>query len=65
MTFVDRDSVLVDATSRVRNRLLAGGFKPERRWFFEFLIPLVLSSACQLYVVRGIAWMTDFENRGR
>jgi hypothetical protein len=42
MTFVDRDSVLVDATSRVRNRLLAGGFKPERRWFFEFLIPLVL-----------------------
>jgi hypothetical protein len=43
--FFDRDTVLVDATSRVRNCLLAGGFKPERRWFFEFLILWSLNSA--------------------
>jgi hypothetical protein len=39
---VDEGVVFVSATSQVRNYLLAGGFKPERRWFFEFLIPLVL-----------------------
>jgi hypothetical protein len=44
-SFFDRGTVFVDVTSRVRNHLLAGGFKLERRWFFEFLIPLVLSSA--------------------
>jgi hypothetical protein len=43
--FFDMDIVLVGATSQVRDYLLAGGFKLERRWFFEFLIPLVLSSA--------------------
>jgi hypothetical protein len=43
--FFDIDIVLVGVTSRVRNCLLAGGFKPERRWFFEFLILWSLSSA--------------------
>jgi hypothetical protein len=42
-TFIDGDTVLVDATSQVRNCLLAGGFKSERRWFFEFLILWSLS----------------------
>jgi hypothetical protein len=42
--FFDIDIVLVVATFRVRNYLLAGGFKPERRWFFEFLVLWSLSS---------------------